>query len=91
MKAVRPLVLLLVLLALAAVLRPLPAQIAPAPAPPAPPVSRAQADQHYAEKSYALALPEYQALLPALPAKSPDRTLLQYRDCGRSGRITEVE
>ncbi len=80
MKAVRPLLLLLLVVCLSACafgLRPLIAQIAPA-APP-PPATRAEADKHYAEKSYALALPEYQALVAALPAKSPDRALLQYR------------
>ena len=85
MKAARPLVLLLLVIALAAGLHPLTAQIAPQAAPPSlpavppAPVSRAQADHHYAEKSYALALPEYQSLLGALPPKSPNRTELEYR------------
>ena len=82
MKAARPLLLWLALtVCLAACafgLRPLIAQIAPA-APAPSPATRAEADKHYAEKSYALALPEYQALVAALPAKSPDRALLQYR------------
>ncbi len=82
MKAARPILLLLVLvialIACAFGLRPLIAQIAPA-APIPPPATRAEADKHYAEKSYALALPEYQAIVAALPAQSPDRALLQYR------------
>ena len=80
----RSLVLLLVSGALALGLHGLSAQTANAPTPtataaPTAPVSRPQADRHYAEKSYALALPEYQALLAALPARSPDKALLQYR------------
>ena len=43
------------------------------------PVSRASADKQYAEKSYALALPQYQALLKRMPPKSPDRALIEYR------------
>ncbi len=82
MKAARPILLLLVLVtaltACAFGLRPLIAQMAPA-APVPPPATRAEADKHYAEKSYALALPEYQAIVAALPAQSPDRALLQYR------------
>jgi len=84
MKAARALVLLLLTAALAAGLHPLTAQIATQSpqAPPAvspAPVSRVQADKHYAEKSYALALPEYQSLLGALPPKSPNRTEIEYR------------
>lgn len=82
MKAIRPILLLLILVtaltACAFGLRPLIAQMAPA-APAPPPATRAVADKHYAEKSYALALLEYQAIVAALPAKSPDRALLQYR------------
>ena len=81
MKIIRAFVLLLLAAALAFGLHPLIAQIAlPAPpaAPPAP-VSRAEADRHYAEKSYALALPEYQTLLGAAPPKSSNRTELEYR------------
>jgi uncharacterized protein YfaS (alpha-2-macroglobulin family) len=74
--------LLLPLAAFALGLRPLLAQIeavtphGPAPAPPA---TRAQADRHFAEKSYALALPEYQSLLTRTPQAAPDRTLIEYR------------
>ena len=75
--------LLLPVAALALGLRPLLAQItpanSPAPAAPAPPASRAQADRHFAEKSYALALPEYQSLLKRTPPNAPDRTLIEYR------------
>ena len=81
MKAVRPLLVLVVcLLACACGLRPLIAQMVHLTFSSTPsPATRAEADKHYAEKSYALALPEYQALLAALPAQSPDRALLQYR------------
>ncbi len=84
MKAARPLLLLALLLlafALVAGLTPLTAQIAPQAVPAAAPapVSRAEADRHYAEKSYALALPEYQSLLGATPPRSPSRTQLEYR------------
>ncbi len=75
--------LLLPLAALALGLRPLLAQIeAVTPHSPvitAPPASRAQADRHFAEKSYALALPEYQSLLKRTPPNAPDRTLIEYR------------
>jgi len=75
--------LLLPLAALALGLRPLLAQIEavapPAPVAAAPPASRAQADRHFAEKSYALALPEYQDLLKRTPQAAPDRTLIEYR------------
>ncbi len=77
MKPARPLAVSLLSLALFA-LPPLLAQKPPNPAP-APPVSRAAADKHYAEKSYALALPEYQSLLKQLPPTAPSRTLIEYR------------
>ena len=76
MKPVRPLVLLLLLVALALGFRPLLAQRGQKPAAP---VTRAAADRHFAEKSYALALPEYRALLRRTPPQAPDRALLEYR------------
>ncbi len=72
MKPVRPLVLSLLLFALALGFHPLLAQ-------KGRPVTRAAADRHYAEQSYALALPEYRALLRRTPPHAPDRALLEYR------------
>ncbi len=78
MKPARPYALSLLTLALFA-LPPLLAQMQPATIPPAAPVSRAAADKHYDEKSFALALPEYQSLLKQMPPMAPERTRMEYR------------
>lgn len=80
MKPARALALLPLLFVLFFAFRPLLAQIQHmVAAKPAPPVTRTIADKHFDEKSYALALPEYQAQLKTLPTAAPNRTPLEYR------------